>query len=278
MELLTFYVGQGACAVLRNDDEAIIIDAIFPSQNDSVAIFLKRVLPKALRGRKLSGVMLTSFDKDHADARAVRWILNRYVPEWVMFPAYWHGSQNAQEVLDAIEATGTRRFDTCHELYSKAVRLDRMGSRFVTDLSRNFDFEVFSPHPDDYSSSNNCSLVTRITAKNGSGFSYLVTGDTEVARWHSICRYFGHRLNSDVMAAPHHGSRSGIHEDALACVNPFTVLISCGVDNQHDHPHVEALEAFISVEADVYCTGYKGVSFRTWKPARGAVRTEVLDF
>lgn len=274
MELLTYYVGQGATAVLRTDTEAIIIDAIFPSRADRDTVVLKEVLARDLADRNLSGLMLTSFDRDHADPKAVAWILNKYIPQWVMYPSYWKGSTSAERVMDAIKSTQQRRHGTPWDLNRMGVRLDKMSDRRITDLSENFDFEIFSPHIDDLTSSNNSSLVARITHKNGRGFSYLVTGDTEYERWESIFGYFSHRLPTDVMSAAHHGSKTGVHEESIEAIDPHTIIISCGIDNQYDHPDIEALEAFDAVNADVYCTGEEGRSFRTRKNFFGRILTE----
>lgn len=277
MELITYYVGQGACAVLRTDSEAIIVDALVPSANDPRAVILKRVFARDLADRKVMGLMLTSFDRDHADPRAVKWILNRYLPLWVMYPSYWKGSKAAGEVMAAIRSTQLRRAGTPWEITRQGVRLDRLADRRITDLSPAFDFEIFSPHGEDSTSSNNSSLVAKVTTKDGSGFSYLVTGDTEWSRWESIHRYFAHRLQADVLSAPHHGSKSGVHEAAIGRIAPHTVLISCGVDNQHSHPDVEATDAFRSVGARIHCTGDEGSSFITRRSWWGAIKTEDWD-
>lgn len=277
MELLTYYVGQGACAVLRSDYEAIIIDAIFPSSNTVGAVILKQVLARDLARRNLVGLMLTSFDRDHADPRAVQWILNKYLPKWVMYPRYWKGSQSAADVMAAIRSTEVRRFGTPWELSREGIRLDKIPDRQILHLSEEFEFEVFSPHPADNSSSNNSSLVVKISRQDGDGFSHLVTGDTEQGRWESIRRYFRKELDADVLAAPHHGSKHGIDENTLSWIDPHTVLISCGIGNQHGHPDDEAIDAYEAIEAEVYCTGYDGNSFITYLDSDGDITTDILD-
>jgi len=107
---------------------------------------------------------------------------------------------------------------------------------------------------DDMDSSNNSSIVLKLVGLDQNGFSYLITGDTESDRWDSINRYFGKYLDSEVMAAPHHGARTGLNAKTLLLVNPNTVLISAGVDNSYGHPYGVAVQAYQQVAKHVFCT------------------------
>src|SRR5262249_8049168 len=89
---------------------------------------------------------------------------------------------------------------------------------------------------------------------DATGFSYLITGDTETDRWDSINKYFAKYLPSDVMAAPHHGSRNGVNAKTLISVNPNTVLISAGVENEYGHPDSVAVSAYQQVAKHVFAT------------------------
>ena len=125
-------------------------------------------------------------------------------------------------------------------------------------LASCFTFELFSPHMDDMDSSNNSSIVLKLVGLDQNGFSYLITGYTETDRWDSINRYFGKYLASDVMAAPHHGARSGLNAKTLLLVSPNTVLISAGVDNSYGHPYGVAVQAYQEVADHVFCTNVEG--------------------
>ncbi len=135
-----------------------------------------------------------------------------------------------------------------------SVRLDRLESRHMSDLATQFNLELFSPHIEDMDSSNNSSIVLKLTGLDDTSFTYLVTGDTESERWERINEFFGEHLRSDVMAAPHHGSRTGVNAESVLLVNPNTVLISAGVDNQYGHPDSAALQVFGAVARHVFAT------------------------
>jgi beta-lactamase superfamily II metal-dependent hydrolase len=159
-----------------------------------------------------------------------------------------------------------RREATNRPLARKSVRTDTVESRQLSGLANFFTFELFSPHMDDMDCSNNSSIVLKLTGTDESGFSYLITGDTETERWDCINRYFGKHLAASVMAGSHHGSRTGVNAKSLLLINPHTVLISAGIDNAYGHPDGVAVQAYQKVAAPVFCTNAdrsEGVSFLT---------------
>ena len=241
MEIITFNVGQGCFAVVRDDDEAIVVDTRIPGRDDRSSEFVKAALAKSVAGRNVRGLILTGFDRDHSDARGVSMVLNRYHPDWIMYPRYWKDSEAADDVFEVVERVKARRAKSGKALRRIGVRIDDRTKRFFSKLCSKMTFECFSPHPEDMDTSNNCSLVVKVQSP---GLSYLVTGDTENPRWRSINRIFGDAIKSDVMAAPHHGSRNAANAETLSLVDPHTILVSAGIDSQFGHPHPEAMDLF----------------------------------
>lgn len=257
MQVITGNVGQGALSIIRHQGEAIIVDTNIPPAGDTVA-FVKALLVFALKGYNLKGLILTGFDDDHSDDVGVALILRKYRPDWVLYPTYYKNTKTAGRVFAVIDGEVAARKNSTSPLVKKSVRVDNAASRKLTGLSDQFDFELFSPHIEDMDCSNNCSIVVKITGRGPRGFSYLVTGDTEYERWEAISRIFGGALKSHVMAAPHHGSRNGVHPGALLHISPHTVLISAGVDSEYGHPHPAALKAYARVAKRVYSTNMEG--------------------
>ena len=149
-----------------------------------------------------------------------------YEPAWVMYPKYFKDTKNAKLVFNVIRKHERRRKNTRKPLVRVSVRLDQLDSRYLDDLSDEFDLELFSPHIEDMDSSNNCSIVLKIEGIGPGGFAYLVTGDTENPRWDRIVALFDDALAADVLAAPHHGSKNAAHPGMALAVSPDTVLIS----------------------------------------------------
>jgi beta-lactamase superfamily II metal-dependent hydrolase len=256
MDIFTLYVGQGSLAAVRSGGEAIIIDAHMPNcdEDDVMQEQIEQSLQVYLSKSRVRGLILTGFDRDHACPAGVESILTKYLPDWIMYPKYFKDTDTASEAFAIIARHEKNRARTAMPLARKSMRVDRVDGRTFDGLARNFSFELFSPHMEDMDSSNNSSLVIRLTGLDQSGFSYLITGDTERERWDTINRIFGPYLASDVLAAPHHGALSGINAGTLMLVNPHTVLISAGVDNSYGHPDGVAVEAYSKVAKCVFST------------------------
>jgi beta-lactamase superfamily II metal-dependent hydrolase len=254
MDIFTLYVGQGALAAVRAGNEALIVDAHMPECDDVTSEQIEKSLDHYLAKSTVRGLILTGLDRDHACPAGVESILTRYNPGWIMYPKYFKDTDAAAEVFDTITRHERRRAKTSNPLARHSVRVERVESRSLTGLASYFTFELFSPHIDDMDNSNNSSIVLKLVGLDHNGFRYLITGDTETERWDNINRYFGKYLASDVMAAPHHGARTGLNPNTLLLVNPNTVLISAGVDNSYGHPYGVAVQAYQQVAKHVFCT------------------------
>ncbi len=258
MDVFTLYVGQGALAAVRAGNEAIVIDAHMPNCDEVTAEQIEHTLNHYLAKKTVRGLILTGLDKDHACPAGVESIMTHHEPDWIMYPTCYKPTGTASEVFAIIDKHENRRKKTSHPLERRSVRVDNVDSRNLTGLATYFTFELFSPHMDDMDSSNNSSIVLKLTGLDSAGFSYLITGDTETERWDSISRYFGKYLSSPVMAAAHHGSTNGVNAGALLKINPQTVLISAGVDNAYGHPDGAAVKAYKAVATQVFCTNVEG--------------------
>lgn len=261
MQILTIYVGQGALAVVRHLGEAVVVDSrLLEDRADDIT----RQLDLFLKDQAVVGLVLTGFDDDHADPKGVDYILTEFEPDWVMYPKCYKDTDNANDVFRVIRKHERRRARTHHPLRTVSVRLDDLDSRILTGLSQRFEYELFSPHTEDMDNSNNCSIVVKLRGVGGSTFTYLITGDTENERWESINRFFGTGLKSDVLAAPHHGSKNAANSETTLLVSPNTVLISAGVDNQYGHPDPQAVRMYCRVAKHVFQTNVgDGVSLHT---------------
>lgn len=258
MDIYTLNIGQGQFVVVTGGREAIVIDTFVPLNPSRDAINVKAALATILIGKSFSGLMVTGFDADHFNEVGMKIVLNKYRPDWIMYPKYFKKTSTADACFGAIQT-----FETGAGIKRVSVSLSANDTRFYSKLSNDFEFEVFSPHVDDMTSSNNCSLVCKIRERS-TNMTYLVTGDTETDRWLSIVRYFGSALKCDVLQAPHHGSRNGISAEVLAMVQPHTVLVSAGINNSYGHPHPDATALYQKHAENFFRTNYgDGQSLRT---------------
>ena len=259
MIVYTLNIGQGQFVVVTGDTEAVIVDTYVPLNPANDVINVKAALAKILSGKKLVGLMVTGFDSDHFNEVGIKLILNKYRPDWIMYPKYFKDTKTANACFAAI-----KDFEQQKPFDKYSVSLEKNDTRFYNKISKDFVIEVFSPHAEDMNSSNNCSLVCKIKERS-SGRSYLVTGDTENDRWESITRIFKDAIASDILDAPHHGSKNGISAAAMKLIKPHTVLISAGIDNQYGHPDPEAKELFVAHAKGHFatCWGEEGQSLKT---------------
>jgi beta-lactamase superfamily II metal-dependent hydrolase len=255
MQIFTAYVGQGSLAAVRAGDEVIIVDAHMPDIEDHITpAEIEASLDVFIGDRAVRGLIITGLDRDHACPYGVESILSRYEPDWVMYPKCYKDTDAASDVFATITREVARRQKTQRPLLRQSVRVDMVDSRILTGLATYFSFELFSPHMDDMDCSNNSSIVLKLTGLDPTGFSYLITGDTETGRWDSINKYFLKYLTASVMAASHHGSRNGVNAKTLLAVSPNTVLISAGVENSYGHPDSVAVQAYQHVAKHVFAT------------------------
>lgn len=84
---------------------------------------------------------------------------------------------------------------------------------------------------------NNESVVGRLTFGN---FAMLFTGDAEGPVEKDMAASYGKKLKCQVLKAGHHGSKTSSTAEFLKLVQPESVVMSLGVNNQYGHPH-EAL-------------------------------------
>jgi competence protein ComEC len=271
MQIYTLNVGQGQFVVVTGDTQAFIIDTYVPLTPTNDIINVKGALATILQGKVLIGLVITGFDSDHFNEVGMKIILNKYRPNWIMYPKYFKETKTADACFTVIKSFESQKIFTRY-----SVSLSKNDTRYYTAMSTEFQFEVFSPHAADMNSSNNCSLVCKVKERS-TGRTYLITGDTENDRWSSITHYFAGALASDVLAAPHHGSKNSISAQAMALIKPQLVLISAGVNNQYGHPDAEATRLFAAYAGKYYSTSDGGGQSLKTVVTVGEVKTFKFD-
>lgn len=109
--------------------------------------------------------------------------------------------------------------------------------------------------------SNNCSIVIKLEFGD---ISFLLTGDVEKEAEGEMVSRYGNRLESTVLKASHHGSRTGSSLSFLKAVKPQVAVISCGRKNKFGLPHKEVMDKLARFKVKVYRTDYQGnITFTT---------------
>ncbi|MFH1351820.1 MAG: DNA internalization-related competence protein ComEC/Rec2 [Pseudomonadota bacterium] len=93
--------------------------------------------------------------------------------------------------------------------------------------------------PDEYTGLNNNSLVLKLSYE---GSSFLFPGDLEKTGEEVMISNAGPVLKSDILLAPHHGSKTSCSNSFLQMVRPRICIISSGSGSLDRFPHTETVK------------------------------------
>ena len=101
---------------------------------------------------------------------------------------------------------------------------------------------------------NDTSIVTRFVEGKT---SFLFPGDVEMVSEQELVAS-GLELKSDVLMAPHQGSKTSSSLEFLKAVDPKLVIISVGEGNDYGHPHKEVVDRYQGLGIRYLRTDYEG--------------------
>ena len=114
-------------------------------------------------------------------------------------------------------------------------------------------FTVLAPNGISQNSNDN-SLVIKL--ENGSN-SFVFTGDAEETSEQDMIST-GMNLDCDVLSVGHHGSASSTTWDFLEATSPSYAVISCGINNQYNHPSADTMGRLSDMGIPVFRTDKQG--------------------
>lgn len=206
-------VGQGdAIFIEAPNGNQVLIDG---GPNTAVLRELSKVMP--LWDRSIDVVIATHSDVDHIGGLPE--VLEQYDVEVVVGP---HTESD------------TATFDAFKDAIPKQI-IPIHGTEIVLD--EDITLTILFPDRDMSFAEPNASSI----------ISHLVYGETEFLFMgdapKAIERLLLHRnIESDVLHAGHHGSKTSTDAEFVGRVDPEFVVISAGKDNRYGHPHEEVLE------------------------------------
>ncbi len=219
-------VGQGESILIQTPDRLTILVDGGP-RPDTLVLELGQRLPHWQHSVDL--VVLTHPDSDHLSG--LTGLLDRYdVDHVIQCGAGCNTAGNEADFLSWMALLGRNGLSPLEA---------QAGTRVL--LGEGIGLRVLHPPPQPLggtsADANNNSVVLRLEYGN---VSFLFTGDIEAFAESYLVRQDA-PLSSNVMTAPHHGSRSSSTPGFITAVNPQLVLISAGLDNRYGHPHPETL-------------------------------------
>lgn len=117
-------------------------------------------------------------------------------------------------------------------------------------------FEILSPvTTNQFASDNNNSCVLKIVARD---MSVLLTGDIEAGAEKKLIAQTPSKLTSDVLVAPHHGSKTSSTLAFLQHIQAKIIVIPAGYRNRFSFPHSQVMERYKKMNATVFNTATAG--------------------
>lgn len=227
-------VGQGDCAIIVADGEAMIIDGGSSSKSDKVFSYIRNTLNL----ESIKYMVATHPHEDHIGGLAGALIA---VPvDLILSPVSEWDSKEFRSLIkyaDMRESALEIPYDG--ESFS-------LGSGTITIL-------LCWPEAEYYSSVNDMSIVLRVDYGSK---SFLFTGDAEAYAEYTLVD--AGSLSADVLKVGHHGSSTSSTMEFLEAVKPKYAIISCGRYNSYGHPRQETLNKLNSIGALVYRTDLQG--------------------
>jgi competence protein ComEC len=205
-------VGQGLAVVVRTREHALLYDT-GPAFTEQIDAGGRIVVPylRAAGVSRLDAMIVSHDDTDHSGGA---------LSVLQAMPVEWLASSLPQD--HAIRMAANRS------------RFCRAGERWEWD---GVSFEFLHPQPADYNDSgakdNDRSCVLRVVSPYGSLF---LPGDIEKRTESRLLQSSG-VLRTDILVAPHHGSRTSSTPEFVDAVAPGLTVFSVGYRNRFGHPH-----------------------------------------
>jgi competence protein ComEC len=246
VEVTVLDVGQGLAAIVRTARHVLVYDTgdhnseRFDAGRDIVAPALRN-----MRDKRIDMLMISHSDSDHAGGR------NGLLGEFSAIQL-WSGTP---EKL----ASDQHAFFPC-----------RAGMQWRWD---GVIFKVLHPDVIERTTGNNRSCVLLLDTGTR---RMLLTGDIEGAAEQQILRST-HDIRSDVLLAPHHGSKTSSTPAFLDAVNPQTVVVSSGYHNRFHHPAVQVTDRYRDRGIVVLNTAETGAIRMRFNPAGSSITTALCE-
>lgn len=118
-------------------------------------------------------------------------------------------------------------------------------------------FDILFPNVEDVSNfeTNTASIVGQLVFGSTTA---MLTGDSPQAIEKYLVGRYGTSLQSTILKAGHHGSRTSSSREFIDSVQPEFGIISAGLNNRYGHPHIEVVDLFNEKNIKLLNTAYEG--------------------
>ena len=200
--------------------------------------YIMRQLPKfmSLSDRNIDAVVGTHPDKDHIGG--IPKVLSHYNISWYLETDLYRETGIQDEIYKILK---TKNIPMKNPI--RGDILDIGGGAYVQVL--------FPDRSTDDFESNTASIGLRLVYGQT---SFLLTGDMPQAVEKYLSYLDGDFLESEVLKAGHHGSKTSSAPLFIDNVSPKYVVVSAGLNNRYGHPNKEAIDILSSEGAEILRT------------------------
>ena len=233
-------IGQGdAIFITAPSGNQLLIDG---GPSKAVLRELSKVMP--FYDRSIDVVIATHADQDHVGGLPD--VLNKYKVNIFMETGVPGESSAYTELKGKIEKSKIKRLEA------------RRGME--VDLGDGAILQILFPDRDPSGmETNTSSIVARLIYGEN---EFILTGDSPQAIENYLVSFGTESptlaLQSDVLKAGHHGSKTSSSQAFVSAVSPEYVVMSVGKDNRYGHPNQEVLDIFTNFGAKILRTDLSG--------------------
>ncbi|MFZ9034557.1 MAG: DNA internalization-related competence protein ComEC/Rec2 [Francisellaceae bacterium] len=233
--IVIFDVGQGLSSAVMTKDQTLVFDTGFGFTNGYMVANLTAVPYLEHQGiSHINRMVISHLDADHSGGVAA--FLSGFEIDQVIASVY-----SPRLLVDRVQF--------CQA--GQSWQMGRLDLRFLN--SGQFG-------------GNNGSCVLKISYR---GLSVLMTGDIEAKAEHELVKTYGKNLQSTVLIAPHHGSKTSSTTAFIDAVSPHYVIFSSGFHNRYGFPHELVVERYRQRQIRQYNTADSGaVIINIWADGR----------
>jgi competence protein ComEC len=230
-------VGQGDSILIQTpENEFMLIDSGENDQYSKLSGYLDYYGVKELK--------YAVFTHPHADHIGSAFqVVRDYTIDTLIMPPAVSNTSTFEKLMTEIE---NKRIGVTRAEYGRTYQLG--GAELL----------ILAPLSEEYDNLNNYSVV--ILLKYGN-VKFLFTGDIEKGPENEIIEYCesnGFDISADVLKVGHHGSQTSSGQEFLDMVRPEYAVISCGADNDYNHPHLETVRRLEDIGANILRTDLSG--------------------
>lgn len=243
-------IGQGDSILLSSGGRYALIDAATSGYADTLCNKIRKS-----GSRSLDVMLLTHNHDDHVGGAEM--VADRFSIYNLILPNLTN-TESKTRIINAAKSEVLASDGECYT--AKQGMFFNIGDIKLTVLSCYTEF-------------NNENDRSVITMADIGGVRFLLTGDAESPNEKRMIAE-GIDLDCDVLKAGHHGSGGACSTAFLKECTPRFAAISCGTNNQYNHPHDDAIKRLKNIGAKIYRTDKQGDITFTVRDGKLSVDTE----